>query len=461
MLNSGARLALGIILCGFLYLLTSSAPWSSPSQPKPVYNLKFGSDIENGTQPVTKPNPPDNFCSPANCAAGRWEPRNPPFTSLKDFQAAYANRLDRLWKGCRAIPDPTGQRPAAAQGKVDEERLMQVMNWTWTPYAGELKPWDPEDFMVRLLRSPGGLILIGDSITQQHYHALGYLLNQAGLDFDRNLPHLPMHDHKNVRQLLLKPKDPLTRKVLTRAGVPESRLQRPVVTMLEDHMLIGQRDIRAITEKLGASKSYYWYHDHQRVPGWEEYLAEAAKPRPGEEESVTEDTIFLMNAGAHWSRHELAMLPPRATDKEEQARVKESYKQMMKLIIGRIGSIERLTIFYRSTAPGHPACEKSANPYENSAIAREAEKNIVPRLHALVDTDDLKRQRSRWDWDLFEVHNELWRRMVDSLMRNREWRKSRAVRALGAKWYYLDLWDVNLQRPDAHSEPGVDCLHCE
>ncbi|KAF5379998.1 hypothetical protein D9615_006258 [Tricholomella constricta] len=391
--NTGARLLFWIILFGFLYILTSSVPWIG----KPVHNSRYG-DFEN----ATKSKPGNNWCLPEECAAGRWEPRQPPFTSLKDFQAAYANRLDRLWKGCRAIPDPTSKTPPSSQDKVNEERLMQVMNWTWTPYTGELRRWDPEEFMVRLLKSPGGLILIGDSITQQHHHALGYLLNQAGLDFDRNPPHLPMHDHKNVKQALLKPQDPLTRKVLARAGVPESRLERPVVTMLEEHMLIGQRDIRAITERLGASKTYHWYHDFQRVPGWEEYVAEAARPRPGEEDSVTEDTILLMNAGAHWSRHELAMLPPRSSDKEEQARVKETYKQMMKLIIKRISPINRLTVFYRSTSSGHPACEKSANPYGNSLIARDAEKHIVPRLKAQVDTADLKRQRARWDWDLFE-----------------------------------------------------------
>jgi hypothetical protein len=25
----------------------------------------------------------------------------------------------------------------------------------------------------------------------------------------------------------------------------------------------------------------------------------------------------------------------------------------------------------------------------------------------------------------------------------------------------VDLWEQALQRPDAHSDPGVDCLHCK
>jgi hypothetical protein len=81
---------------------------------------------------------------------------------MDDFRKAYANRLDQVWKGCRAIPDNTGQpRDASLQGKVDEDRLMQVMSWTWTPYIGKMREWNADEFMIRLLRSPGGLILIG------------------------------------------------------------------------------------------------------------------------------------------------------------------------------------------------------------------------------------------------------------------------------------------------------------
>lgn len=132
----------------------------------------------------------------------------------------------------------------------------------------------------------------------------------------------------------------------------------------------------------------------------------------------------------------------------------------MRLVIGRIKHLDRLSIFYRSTSPGHPACEKSADPYSNGIVARDAEKDITPRLKAQVE-GEVKQQRARWDWDLFEVHNELWRKAIDRLMRDRAQRKSRTNMALGAKWYYLDLWSLNLQRPDAHSEPGIDCLHCE
>lgn len=153
--NVSVRLATTVIFLGFSSLFLYSISWSEPQitrSPGPISEVP---SFEN----LTRKNP---WCQPHECSAGRWEPRQPAFSSLDDFRAAYANRLDRVWKGCRAIPDPTGKsRDSADQSKVDEDRLMQVMSWTWTPYAGKLRPWDPEEFIVRLLKSPGGLILIG------------------------------------------------------------------------------------------------------------------------------------------------------------------------------------------------------------------------------------------------------------------------------------------------------------
>ena len=253
------------------------------------------------------------WCSPEECSTGRWEPRQPPFRSIDDFREAYANRLDHVWKGCRAPIDASNN---SSREKADEDRLMQVMSWTWAPYVGKMKEWNAEEFVIRLLKSPGGLILIGgahfvfdqwtrpdmqepDSITQQYHHSLDYLLGQSDFRFDVDSPELPMHNHKNVHQAVLKPDHPMSRLVMERGNIPASRMKRPLFTLLEEHMLIDERDIRRITEQLGASPTYYWYHEFQRVDGWEEFVANASRPRDGEEDVVTEDTILFMNAGAH------------------------------------------------------------------------------------------------------------------------------------------------------------------
>lgn len=151
----------------------------------------------------------------------------------------------------------------------------------------------------------------------------------------------------------------------------------------------------------------------------------------------------------------------------------------MKLITSRLSPVARLSVYYRSTSPGHPACERSAKPYTNGPSAEHSERNVVGRLQSLVeeaaaaqpadekaiDVPDLKKQRRRWDWDLFPVHNQIWKWTIRKLNRERAWRESQVANGQmeipGAKWFYMDLWSQALQRPDAHSEPGVDCLHCE
>jgi hypothetical protein len=129
--------------------------------------------------------------------------------------------------------------------------------------------------------------------------------------------------------------------------------------------------------------------------------------------------------------------------------------------MSRISPIEQLSIYYRATSPGHPVCELHSTPYPDITVASLSEQDVPGRLANMKDihTDDERRQVSRWDWDLFTTHNEVWKRAVGRTMRYR--RQS----GKGARAFHLDLWDQALQRPDAHSMTkvpmGVDCLHCE
>ncbi|KIJ92261.1 hypothetical protein K443DRAFT_440431 [Laccaria amethystina LaAM-08-1] len=250
---------------------------------------------------------------------------------------------------------------------------------------------------------------------------------------------------------VLRPNDPTTLRLLARAGVPESRLLRPIITMVEDHMLIHEQDIRAITEQLGASPDYYWYHDFKRVEGWETFLEDAARPREGEEGTVTEDTVLVMNGGAHWSRHELSMLPDGESDEEEQSRVVATYKQMINLIMSRLSPIPQLSVIYRATSPGHPNCNLLTVPYRSLQAAQLGERNLVERLISTMPDEQWRTFRKRWDWDLFAVHNALWEREIAS--------REEGMGGGGVKWIFMDVWDQALQRPDAHTEPGTDCLH--
>ena len=46
---------------------------------------------------------------------------------------------------------------------LETKRFIDLMNYVWEPTEGmgKMKKWDPEEFVVQMLRTPGGLIMIG------------------------------------------------------------------------------------------------------------------------------------------------------------------------------------------------------------------------------------------------------------------------------------------------------------
>lgn len=53
------------------------------------------------------------------------------------------------------------------------------------------------------------------------------------------------------------------------------------------------------------------------------------------------------------------------------------------------------------------------------------------------------------------------------MIENKLDRETPEVPPVGARWHYMDIWDMALQRPDAHTQNLVDpahenydCLHC-
>ncbi|TFK23232.1 hypothetical protein FA15DRAFT_670731 [Coprinopsis marcescibilis] len=400
--------------------------------------------------PFLQPRIPRDLCIEDECLHGRWVRRDPPFTSLQDFQAVFTSNSSTKWHRCAVVPPAEGvTRTPDETKKLEQERLVETMNWVWMPDRGRMVPFDVEDFIVRLLRTPAGVIFIGDSLSAAHRHGFQARLEQGGFKFDVASPSysaefVPFSNASHLRMHILRPNDPMTLKLQRRA---------------QDHMLIHEPEIRAITEQYGAKKTYYWYHKFKRVEGWESFVRLIARPRAGEEHVVTGNTILLMNAGAHWSRSELAMLPDRGTDEQEQLRVIWSYQQMVKLLMNRLSPIPRISVLYRSTSPGHPNCGSKPSPYDNITHALAGEHNVVQQLLAPLKTSKDIKSKKRWDWNLFNEHNMVWKREIEKLKAEEEENAQAASAETRARWDYVDLWEMNLQRPDAHSEPGKDCLH--
>ncbi len=131
-------------------------------------------------------------------------------------------------------------------------------------------------------------------------------------------------------------------------------------------------------------------------------------------------------------------------------------RAQMDLIISRLSPLEQTSIYYRSTSPGHPQCKSKKVPYKDIHDAHVQEQNLVQRLQEDGEQDyEDKIMHSRWDWDLFQTHNKLWERRIRSMAQRRP------LGDKGAKWFYFDIFDLSLQRPDAHHTTSGDCLHCE
>ena len=78
----------------------------------------------------------------------------------------------------------------------------------------------------------------------------------------------------------------------------------------------------------------------------------------------------------------------------------------------------------------------------NPLDAHHSEEHIVP-WQVLVDTTNLKKQCVRWEWDLFVLHNEIWKATVVRFTWEWDWWKCNGTDAkmLGLRWVYMDLWE--------------------
>ncbi|EAU89966.1 hypothetical protein CC1G_05882 [Coprinopsis cinerea okayama7 len=417
-----------------------------------------------------KPRIDPKYCRYNACLKGRWVPREPQFANLKEFQEVFA-KGGSPWHRCPIDGPPPGVTRTEEETKeLEGQRLVDMMNWVWKPETGEQIPFDAEDFVVRLLKAPAGIIFMGDSVSAGHEHAFGSYLEQGGIKFQRIPVVINGNQTEGIRPHILHPDDPLTYELQRRAGVPDSRLKYPIFNIIEDHMLLHPPDIRRITENHGAEEGFTWHLKMKRVDGWEDYLADITRPREGEEDSVTADTILVVNTGAHWSRGTLHMLPQNLGVAEEQRLLTEVYKDMMRILVEKLSVFRQFKIIYRSTSPAHPNCRKKKFPYPNYEAARNAEATYVENVKQWAQDDGEAAGpawvRLRWDWDMFNVHNGLWKTEVARLQEERKMKTKTTLEmgvdpedldgaGLGPKWLYVDFWEMALQRPDAHS----DCLH--
>lgn len=202
--------------------------------------------------------------------------------------------------------------------RLEEQRIVDVFNWVWQPEAERLQvEWDAMDFVVRLLKRPGGIVFMGGaylvSLCEEDFrvdidrmckYRLGLARPRARLRvvpprswhivsdvlpanillgsstcmspyyffgssprLTQRVPHAPYHSphslpthiltrpqadpdkdngHPTIRSQILTPGHPVTLELQKRAGVPDSRMKRPVFSIIEEHLLVHEDELRRL-----------------------------------------------------------------------------------------------------------------------------------------------------------------------------------------------------------------------
>ncbi|THU84150.1 hypothetical protein K435DRAFT_783925 [Dendrothele bispora CBS 962.96] len=207
------------------------------------------------------------------------------------------------------------------------------------------------------------------------------------------------------------------------------------------------------------------------VEDWVGFLDEMTMPREGEE-GVNEDSLVIVSSGAHWSRAALHdYIPKTLPMKIIRARIEHAYAEMVHTIIPALAPLRQTTVFFRSIAPGHSRCTQLTKPFLPARGARGLHSSW--QFDGRVTLEDWFSQKenqepdvAEWDWDSFGIRNLVWRDEIARYEEDRAgelWREGEGE-TRGAKWIYLDFWNMDLQRGDAHtltvSQRGrSDCLH--
>ncbi|KAL7413452.1 hypothetical protein BDY24DRAFT_55399 [Mrakia frigida] len=195
------------------------------------------------TEDPLPPLPPPTYPSLKD---GSWMALPEPIKSQTDLFARFPGSEGKISnRSCAGKPGGDGW-----------ERLFEVASWDWVDESGRKMGWDARAFVVQCLRREGGVLLVGDSLTLQHYDAIFLLLQSLSLSFP-SYAHLtsPIVIHRTeqlqgrmpVHQTIsLNLEHPASAELLLEAGVDASRGERPLVRALRSDLLGRREDLEVL-----------------------------------------------------------------------------------------------------------------------------------------------------------------------------------------------------------------------
>lgn len=207
--------------------------------------------------------------------------------------------------------------------------------------------------------------------------------------------------------------------------VPSSRFDEPFFRIRRHDVLMESTELIQVARDIGLQIRI---HERSLLQKWEQYLPiEADEVWPGQEPS-----ILLLNTGAHWTAPDFAVA--HESDLEKLSRAVATQ------LFGRIVQMPRWSIFYRSTSPGHPDCDRASTP-------------VYPALPFI----NMPGEAASWNWHSFGRLNDIWVEELDRAAPD-SWATETGDERSRGRVMAINVTDMTGQRPDAH-RGNTDCLH--
>ncbi|SCV73995.1 BQ2448_6425 [Microbotryum intermedium] len=334
-----------------------------------------------------------------------------------------------------------------------DRRALAVAAFRWQPVQeGGMREWSGYEFVKRLLNSQTGLLVVGDSLSQQFVDTLWYMLPKRGHgshalkeifewsiennDAEEGTSDKRRDQPPKTHQRKIKPqrldvslvKDspwlaPLRREL---PNVPSERFSQPFLRFILDDTLVG---VERISE-LAAQLDLPLMEIVPRLPPSEPWRQQLPSTQaPAKKWRHEQNVIVMLNKGAHINQGEMNI-----TSDGLDAITALLARDLLSDLVQR----PNLDIVYQGTSPGHVGCVGAHTPMYPSTPFEDHPTYKI------------------WDWGRFDLRNNLWANEMDRLAP-----RGRTVDGSGSV-AYMNVTDMARQRPEAHfiMSPGSpDCLH--
>ncbi|KIL62534.1 hypothetical protein M378DRAFT_52796, partial [Amanita muscaria Koide BX008] len=176
-------------------------------------------------------------CPPRAYAAGKW------IFSPNTNDAGMRSRDDALkfsgFQGCASSREFYWHLAADREDQWNRLPGAQSFKWEPGPECKDLKRFDAEE-VVRHLVEDGGWLLVGDSVTENHFFSLSCLLYPHVLG-SPNYTANPYFDRATIQHLHLNPESPILSRLRPPRGFDIE--QTPLVSFRRVDLLLSQQEV--------------------------------------------------------------------------------------------------------------------------------------------------------------------------------------------------------------------------